>query len=248
MQEKFDIYINEKQFVLEEKDKLNKDTTSSGICYHLQDGDLDLAVKIYHKNTILCGQNYPQFPKEDLLQKLIQLAPYTSPVLLSQYFVRDVHGIYIGCAREYIYPAYKNTIDAIFALPKDQIFSYFQSIQDTIPLFNRAGIILDDWNSYNVMLGNTKTLSTSLFVFDDSNYSLSSTAKVNNQFEFDHLIEDLTEEYLETIFLEKTTHYFLDDMKNSRGHLQFLRDITNHHNSIGDGISQYAKHIHRKYF
>lgn len=246
-QEKFAVYINGDEFLLEKKDKLNKNTTTSGTCYHLRDGDLDLAVKIYHKEDPMDGE-YPWFPEEDMLQKFIQLAPYTFPVLLSQYFVRDIQGDYIGCARECIYPSYKNTVDAIFKLPKEQVFPYFQSIQDTIYLFDQASIVLDDWNSYNVMLGKTMTLPTSLFVFDDSSYSVSDNDKVNNQFEFDHLIEDLTENYLENISLSNATHYIVEDMRRSRTHLQFLQDITDKRDSIGEGVSQYAKNINKKYF
>lgn len=246
-QEKFAVYINGDEFLLEKKDKLDKNTTTSGTCYHLQDGDLDLAVKIYHQEDPMDGE-YPWFPEEETLQKFIQLAPYTFPVLLSQYFVRDIQGDYIGCARECIYPSYKNTVNAIFRLPKEQIFPYFQSIQNTIPCFDQASIVLDDWNSYNVMLGKTKTQPTALFVFDDSSYIVSDNDKVNNQFEFDHLIEDLTENYLENISLSNATHYIVEDMRRSRTHLQFLQDITGNHESIGDGVFQYAKNINKKYF
>lgn len=240
MSETFSVYINEKEFILEENKKLNKDDTTSGTCYHLQDKELDLSVKIYHKEDSMDGE-YPWFPDELALQKFIQLAPNTYPVLLSQYLVRDFHGDYIGCARDCIYPDYENTVDAIFGLSKEQIFPYFQAIQNTIPSFDQAGIALDDWNSYNVMLGKTKSLPTSLFVFDDSNYTVSDTGFSSNQSEFEHLLEDLVEAYLCQYYLGKKIYSVLDGFRHADSHMQFLQDISKNTETIGEGVFQYIR-------
>lgn len=242
MKEKFSVYINEKEFVLEEKMRLNKkkNDSTSGVCYHLQDEDFDLSVKIYYKKDPL-GGDYPWFPDEQVLQKFIQISPNTYPVLLSQYFVRDFHGDYIGCARECIYPSYENTVDAIFDLPKEYIFPYFQAIQDIIPTFDQAGIVLDDWNYYNVMLGKTKTLPVSLFVFDDSNYTISDADFSSNQSEFEHLLEDLVEEYLGHYHLGKKIYSVLDGFRYAKNHIQFLHDISKDTETIGDGVFQYIR-------
>lgn len=242
MEGKFSVYIDEKEFVLEEKSRWNKkkNDSTSGVCYHLQEGDFDLSVKIYHKEDPL-GEEYPWYPDELSLQKFIQLSPNTYPVLLSQYMVRDFHGEYIGCARECIYPAYENTVDAIFDLPKEHIFPYFQAIQDTIPSFDQAGIVLGDWNSYNVMLGKTRTLPTSLFVFDDSDYTFSNTGFSSNQSEFEHLLEDLVEAYLGHYHLGKKIHSVLDGFNHSKSHMQFLHDISKDTETIGDGVFQYIR-------
>ena len=94
------IYINDREYFIYPKTDF-LDAGASGKCYKVWDDDRILTVKLYLNESGLSGEEI-FFPDEKMLEKFIQLSPYTSPILLSNYLVRDENGNYIGCARDYI--------------------------------------------------------------------------------------------------------------------------------------------------
>ena len=240
------IYINDKEyFIYPKTDYL--DAGASGKCYKVCDDDRILTVKLYLSESGLSGEEV-FFPDEETLEKLIQLSPYASPILLSQYLVRDGKGNYIGCARDYIKASSPNTTEAVFQLPKEKALEHFQKIEEKIPIFNENGILLDDWNSYNVMFGRVANGDEKLYVFDDSSYTLSSYHRQSNHHEFTHLIEDMIEEYLLAYNLELVRPYVIDKLRASYTPIHFFENISNHSNTLGEGVLQYAKKMKDRYY
>lgn len=240
------IYINNEEFLINLKtDYL--DEGASGKCYKVCDNGRILTVKLYLSESGLNGEEV-FFPDEETLEKLIQLSPYTSPILLSHYLVRDKNGNYIGCARDYIEASSLDATDAVFQLPKEEALEHFQRIEDKIPIFDENGILLDDWNSYNIMLGRVANGAETLYVFDDSSYSLSSYYKQSNHREFTHLIEDMIEEYLITYGLERVRPYVIDKLQSSYTPIHFFEDVSERSNTLGEGVLQYAKKVKDRYY
>ena len=240
------IYINGQEYLLHPtKDFLQ--SGASGKCYRLKTNSVDLTVKLYHQSSCMF-EGLPWVPDENTLNQFINLSSLTSPILLSQYLVRDSDNQYIRCARDYIEKVYDDTVGAIFNLPKDEVFTYFKSIEDKIPFFDEHGVILDDWNTDNVMFGRIHNGPISLFLFDDTNYTTSDHFPCYNFPEFNLLIEDAIEEYLINIKCEEILPYIINDLRNNDNHLYFLKSASYNSDTIGEGILKYSKKIKKNYF
>lgn len=240
------IYINNEEFLINLRtDYL--DEGASGKCYKIYTDDKILTVKLYLKEpTLLDDEIF--FPNQETLEKFIKLSGYTDPILLSQYLVRDSDGNYIGCAREYIEPSAPNTTEAVFHLPKEKALEQFQKIEEKIPIFDDNDILLDDWNSYNIMLGRIENGEEKLYIFDDSSYIFSSYCKQSNHHEFTHLVEDMIDEYLFAHSLDKVRSSVLDELKASYNPIHFFENISNNSDTLGNGILQYAKKMKDRYY
>lgn len=233
------IYIDDKEYLIYPKtDYL--DAGASGSCYKVYTDDQILTVKLYLSESPLSGEEI-FFPDEEILKKFIKLSPYTSPILLSQYLVRDSNGNYIGCARDYIEASSPNTIEALFRLPKKESLSHFQQIEEKLSIFDENGILVDDWNSYNVMLGRIENGDEKLYIFDDSSYMLSSHYRYSNHREFTHLVEDMIEEYLLSYNLDYARPYIIDKLRLSYTPMHFLENLSESSDTLGNGVLQYVK-------
>ena len=239
------IYINDREYFIYPKTDF-LDAGASGNCYKVWDDDRILTVKLYLNESGLSGEEI-FFPDEKMLEKFIQLSPYTSPILLSNYLVRDENGNYIGCARDYIEASSSNATEAVFQLPKEEALEHFQRIEKKIPIFNENGILLDDWNSYNIMLGRIAGGDEKLYIFDDSSYSLSSYCRPSNRREFTHLMEDMIEEYLLTYGLDRVRPYVVDTLR-AYAPIHFFESVSEHSNTLGEGVLQYAKKMEDRYY
>lgn len=238
-----DIFINNQKYSIDKKDFLNDG--SSGNCYRLKRGNIDLSVKIYHEEDSW-GFGEPWFPDEDTLKKLIKLSPETNPILLSQFLVRDKEGKYIGCAKDYVDDLGLDTLTEVFSQPKDIVVGYLREIQAKVPLFNKAGIILDDWNTDNILFG-THLGKEGIYVFDDGNYYFSDDTSSNN-LEFDHLIEDLVDNFIPEKNFGKVKPYIFDELHNSSDYLEHLIKLSNNSDTLGEGLLNHAQKIKKKYY
>lgn len=231
------IYINDEKYVINPStDYLNEG--ASGTCYKVRKNDKLLTVKLYRSQPI---QNDDEviFPDENTLEILTQLSTLVDPILLSRFITRDEDGNYTGCARYYIEPTTTDTTKAIFQLPKDVALTHFKKIEEKIPIFDRAGIVVDDWNSYNLMLGKIANGDESLFLFDDSNYFQSSYA--NNYGEFMHLMEDLVEEYLQSLSMNYKQSSIIKELRNSGSPISFFDNISKDCDTLGESVLAYVK-------
>lgn len=238
-----DIFINNQRYSIDKKNFLNDG--ASGNCYRLKKENLDLSVKIYHEKDPM-GFGEPWFPDEDTLKKLIELSPQTNPILLSQFIVRDENGKYIGCAKDYVDDLGLDTLTEIFSQPKGIIIDYLQEIQEKIPLFHEAGIILDDWNTDNILFG-SHLGKEGIYVFDDGNYYFSDDTS-SNHLEFNHLIEDLVDNFVPEHKFGKAKSYILNEMYNSSDYLEYLIRLSNNSNTLGEGLSNHVQKIKMKYY
>lgn len=238
---KKNIIINEKKYVLELK-KIGE-PGFSGTVYRLKQDDLDLAVKIYHEDL---PTDVPLYPTKEELIYFTKNANETFPILLSQYLVEDLNHNYIGCACPFIEETRGNTEDAIFNLPKDFIFEYLFRIHDTLPLFNKRKIEMDDLNISNIILGSNETLPEALYVFDDSNYSVTKKITDNSQV-FNNLIEDIVDTFCEDNIDKRVSNILSREMKLRENYLDFLVEHSKDCKNVGEIISCESKVLKKKY-
>lgn len=218
----------------------------SGVTYHLKEDGLDLAVKLYNQysNSLMDYSWYPEFYA---LEYFIKVSDYTYPVLLSKFVVTDEDDNYIGCASPFIYETRGNIEECIFKLPREMVLNGLLSIINTVPIFNKAQIVLDDWNINNMKFGNIQGLGEAFYMFDDSNYRIGDTSCANNLIA-NALIEDIIADFCITNHDIKINDRIMDDMGKRADYIDFLIDRSNGFENIGDFLDDYAKTLKKKYY
>lgn len=169
------IVINNELYRLNTKDGIFG--KSSGVCYHLQEKNQDLAVKIYYNKN---GDN--DFPEDWEIEIFGEIFEDVLPVVLSQAPVYNEKGKYIGCCSPYLYETKGNTGDILYTFPRNYIFECLTKLEDTISIFSENRIELCDWSIYNVMISEGKNIPFDMHIIDDTFYRLTtSNPKVLNQ-------------------------------------------------------------------
>lgn len=159
------IVINDELYKLNLKNGIHG--KSSGVCYHLQDKNQDLAVKIYYNKH---GDN--DFPEDWEIEIFGEIHTQVLPVVLSQAPVYNEKGDYIGCCSPYLYETKGKTREILYTLPRDYILNCLSRLEETIPVFSENRIELCDWSIYNVMLSEGKMLPFDMHLIDDTFYRL----------------------------------------------------------------------------
>lgn len=245
----FPIYINNEEYIITDKHLI--DSGSSGTCYHLENQNLNLAVKIYHTSDSRVAKMFGKivFPDEKVLNKLIDVSAISSPILLSQYVVRDKNGSYIGCARDFIESQYSSDdcIQAFFQFPKEKIFSYLQNIQSNISILDTHHIRVNDWIVDNSLFG-TKDGVEGLYIFDDSDYFISDDILDFNYLAFNDFIADFVDGFLVEDSYQSVKPYILRQLDSYSNAVDFLKQVSDSYETIGDGLTFHANKVKRKYF
>lgn len=236
------VYIDGEEVAID----TNRDSLGWGVngdVYRALVGDRLLSVKLYHSHEDFL-EGYRYYPDEQTLSKFIELAPSVNPVLLSQFFVTDEEGNYIGCARDYIEPTRSNTTEALFSMPKEQALQYFYAIKEKIPIFTENDVFLFDWHKGNAMLGSVQQGPEQLYVFDDSGYELHSSRKKNNFIELRRLIESFVDDFLLQHQIDGYIRDIIQQDLYAHYHpISFLEDISGQEDSLENGIMQYTKKL-----
>ena len=164
---------------------------STGKCFRLQKGDVDLAVKIYFSKRKL-DVVYPELKE---LKYFTTYSKETYPIILSHYPVFDLNEKYIGCAAPFLEETAGNTSDVLYTLPRKQIIEGFSKLQDSVSIINKHYIALCDWGIHNLVIGKGKDLPFGVYMIDDSSYCLDNEVEKYNFLEMNMLISDMIDVY-----------------------------------------------------
>lgn len=236
------IVINDKMYELENKAISNPGF--SGTCYRLKEGDLDLAVKIYHSEHPY-GDDDLWYPDIDTLKYFIDKRENLSPIILSQYEVLDEYGNYVGCASPFVHETRGKTSETIWTLPRDLFFTYFYNLFKIVPEVSKVGIVLDDWSICNIKLGHPTGHDEGIYSFDDSNYYIDKDTTFNNLI-CDSLVKDIVSYYIEDKYTPDITNTIMKMLRNGKNCLAFLENNSAGYNCVGEFIDDYALVLKKK--
>ncbi len=234
------VYINNQEYHIHpRRDYIGEG--SSAWCYKVDSDEGPLCVKIYNEDYLANKLEYQRYNKL-VLNTFSKLATYTRPILLSKFLVSDEQGDFIGCAKDFVDK--KGTVRpsiSVFSLPTEEGIDCFRSIKDKIIIFNEMGIALGDWALYNVLYGSVQGDNSELFIVDDGDYQFSKYCWRLNNLQLNHLVEDLTEDYLADYGFQECFPNINSDIHATHCAIQFLEEIGEGHPTLGEGAIQYAK-------
>lgn len=168
---------------------------TSGVCYHLVEGGVDLAIKLYY-----CPEEFEKiYPSLFELNQFCAISDSVFPVLVSKAPVFDEVGNYIGCSTPFIHEFFGATKEVLYQAPLEFVFQGLSNFQKTLSTFSQNKIHIFDWRISNMKIGWVKDIGLGMFLYDDSYYYLSDLSerelKQENQKEFNHLIASMILDY-----------------------------------------------------
>ena len=234
------VYIEDKEILIHSTQDFI-DEGSTGTCYKVDSELGTLNVKLFN-DYFYTYPNSQSISNEEVIKKFQKLAPYTDPILLSKYLVRDSDGTYIGCARDFVEQNDNGSLSStIFHLPTQQVIDCFQILSDKIAIFNAEKIALSDWALYNAMYGHIGNGEDTLYLLDDGDYLYPSHGEKVNDLQLRHLVEDITKDYLSILGFYSIFPNISSDIHASYSPIHFLQGIGDGYSTLSEGAIQYAK-------